>query len=324
MMKNICGLILLLIITTFNVDNAFPSTQNSLAGKVLQVMIGGGYKYVYIEQSDSTKKWVAVADSNDTLINVGTYISFKSGMELAKFESKALNRRFDSVFFSDGVISNSEANVLNSNVNAYEISGDFQQIIINRWDYNIPASVKEIIKVKNFEFGSDISNTMFKMCTPDMRDSYRQCKTDKYGSKFLHDFKYGNSNKGIEATVDKNGALLAIRGILPLTDAIALGKILTEKYGEPSLNKSEKYYSEGCTGTPYLTSHTFWKDGNGTVIQLDSTYVSFCESKPFTHLGRITIMSKAYIDNIKGILIELNEKKKQEEEKEKKKAVDNL
>lgn len=107
-MKNICGLVLLLIITTFNVDNTFSSTQNFLAGNVLQVMIGGGYKYVYIEQSDSTKKWVAVPDNNDTLINVGTYISFKSGMEMDGFESKALNKTFTNITFSEGILSDSK------------------------------------------------------------------------------------------------------------------------------------------------------------------------------------------------------------------------
>ena len=60
-----------------------------IAGKVLQTMNGGGYTYVYIERSDGSKKWVAVAE---TPVKVGSDIVFKDGMEMGAFESKALKR----------------------------------------------------------------------------------------------------------------------------------------------------------------------------------------------------------------------------------------
>lgn len=65
-------------------------------------MNGGGYSYIYIEQSNGKKSWVAVAE---TPVKVGSEITFKPGMEMGKFESKALNRTFDSIIFSDGVLS---------------------------------------------------------------------------------------------------------------------------------------------------------------------------------------------------------------------------
>ena len=214
---------------------------------------------------------------------------------------------------------------------AYDISSAFLQIIIDRWSYDIPATVKETIKVKNYEFGSNISNTMLKTCVPTKREGYEDvtCKIDKYGEVFIYQFKFGNIENGINTTVNEKGELLAIRGTLPTTDAIELSKILTEKYGKPSLDKSEKYYSELCTsGAPYLTSHAFWADTNGTVIQLDSTYFSYETGsrlyKSCKSLGRITIMSKPYIDNIKNMLIKFDDDKKQEKEREKKKAIDNL
>jgi hypothetical protein len=74
----------------------------SLSGTVLQTMNAGGYSYVYIEQKDGRKVWVAVAE---TPVKVGAQMSFKPGMEMGKFESKALKRTFDSIVFSDGVIS---------------------------------------------------------------------------------------------------------------------------------------------------------------------------------------------------------------------------
>jgi hypothetical protein len=73
-----------------------------LAGTVIQTMNGGGYSYIYLEQADGTKKWVAVSQ---IVVKVGDQMSFKPGMEMGKFESKALNRSFDSIIFSDGVIS---------------------------------------------------------------------------------------------------------------------------------------------------------------------------------------------------------------------------
>ena len=81
---------------------AAPAAPPPLAGKVLQTMNAGGYSYVYIEQADGKKTWVAVAQ---TPVNVGAEMSFKPGMEMGSFESKALKRTFDSIVFSDGVLS---------------------------------------------------------------------------------------------------------------------------------------------------------------------------------------------------------------------------
>jgi hypothetical protein len=77
-----------------------------LAGKVIQTMNAGGYSYVYIEQADGSKKWVAVTQM---AVKVGDQVSFKPGMEMGKFESKALNRSFDSIIFSEGPISGASA-----------------------------------------------------------------------------------------------------------------------------------------------------------------------------------------------------------------------
>jgi hypothetical protein len=76
-----------------------------LAGKVLQTMTGGGYTYVYIERADGSKKWVAVAE---TPVKVGSDVAFKDGMEMGAFESKALKRTFDSIIFSNGIVSGAE------------------------------------------------------------------------------------------------------------------------------------------------------------------------------------------------------------------------
>jgi hypothetical protein len=86
---------------------AAPAAEpGPLAGKVIQTMNGGGYSYIYIEQADGNKKWVAVTQ---TVVKVGDQITFKPGMEMGRFESKALNRSFDSIIFSEGVVSGASA-----------------------------------------------------------------------------------------------------------------------------------------------------------------------------------------------------------------------
>jgi hypothetical protein len=77
-----------------------------LCGKVIQTMNGGGYTYIYIEQKDGKKVWVAVTQLS---VKVGDQMSFKPGTEMTKFESKALNRSFDSIIFSNGVLSGGSA-----------------------------------------------------------------------------------------------------------------------------------------------------------------------------------------------------------------------
>lgn len=86
--------------------NAEVQGQAALSGKVLETMNAGGYSYVQIEQADGRKVWVAVSQA---AVKVGSRVSFKPGMEMGKFESKALQRTFDSIIFSEGILSGSEA-----------------------------------------------------------------------------------------------------------------------------------------------------------------------------------------------------------------------
>lgn len=74
----------------------------SVSGKVLQTMNANGYSYIYVEQADGKKTWVAVPE---TPIKVGSEMSFKPGMNMGQFESPALKRTFDTMIFSGGVLS---------------------------------------------------------------------------------------------------------------------------------------------------------------------------------------------------------------------------
>jgi len=82
-----------------------PHSTNSLTGKVSETMNSGGYTYINIEK-DNQKIWVAVPQ---TEVKVGQEISVIPGMSMPNFESKTLNRTFESVIFSPGVVSGGTA-----------------------------------------------------------------------------------------------------------------------------------------------------------------------------------------------------------------------
>ena len=75
-----------------------PAAESATAnpsGKVVETMDGGGYTYVNLEK-DGKKTWVAFS----TLpTRVGDNLTFNGCMEMPNFQSKALNRKFDTILF---------------------------------------------------------------------------------------------------------------------------------------------------------------------------------------------------------------------------------
>ncbi len=78
-------------------DGAFAA--DGLSGKVVETMNSGGYTYALIEK-DGNSLWVAVPQ---TKITAGETVTFLPGAEMKNFQSKTLNRTFDSIIFSNGV-----------------------------------------------------------------------------------------------------------------------------------------------------------------------------------------------------------------------------
>ncbi|TAK01138.1 DNA-binding protein [bacterium] len=79
---------------------AEPPPPSALSGKVMETVNGGGYTYVRLEKSGK-KIWVAVPEMK---VAVGQEISFQPGMTMDNFTSKTLNRTFQTIVFSNGVI----------------------------------------------------------------------------------------------------------------------------------------------------------------------------------------------------------------------------
>jgi len=71
-----------------------------LSGKVVETMDSGGYTYVLLDNGGK-KVWAAIPTSN---VTVGQELTLQPGQEMTNFKSKSLNRTFDSVIFSGGVV----------------------------------------------------------------------------------------------------------------------------------------------------------------------------------------------------------------------------
>ena len=80
--------------------SAEPPQPSPLSGKVVESINGGGYTFVHIEKGGK-KMWVAVPEMK---VAVGQEISFQPGMVMNNFPSKTLNRTFETIVFSSGVI----------------------------------------------------------------------------------------------------------------------------------------------------------------------------------------------------------------------------
>lgn len=76
------------------------ATPGKLDGKVVETFDGGGYTYICLEK-DGKKTWAAVPA---TKITLGDQIELQPGMPMPNFTSKALNRTFDTIIFSSGIV----------------------------------------------------------------------------------------------------------------------------------------------------------------------------------------------------------------------------
>ena len=83
-----------------SVNKRPPGSNGSLSGKVVETMNSGGYTYVSLE-NNGKKTWVAIPQ---TAVKVGQNVTCQPGMVMQNFTSKTMNRTFDSIVFSGGII----------------------------------------------------------------------------------------------------------------------------------------------------------------------------------------------------------------------------
>lgn len=79
---------------------ATPAASSAKSGKVIETMNASGYTYVHID-TGTEKVWAAAPE---TAVKVGDQVAIPEGMPMQNFQSKALNRTFDVVYFVPGVM----------------------------------------------------------------------------------------------------------------------------------------------------------------------------------------------------------------------------
>jgi hypothetical protein len=81
-------------------EPASAATGQSLTGKVLETMDSGGYTYLKVDTGLS-QPWVAIPQAQ---VKVGETVTYQPGMVMNNFASKSLNRTFESIVFSSGLV----------------------------------------------------------------------------------------------------------------------------------------------------------------------------------------------------------------------------
>jgi hypothetical protein len=74
-----------------------PIPEGAIRGTVLETMDAGGYTYVLMDTGEE-QLWVA---GGQISVQVGDVVQSTQGMPMSNFESKSLNRTFDTVYFVD-------------------------------------------------------------------------------------------------------------------------------------------------------------------------------------------------------------------------------
>ncbi len=97
------------VYTTFASTDAeaFAKNTKGTTGTVIETMNSSGYTYMLIE-SGAEKTWVAIPE---TKIEKGAEVTYNSGMVMKNFDSKTLNRTFESIIFSSGLMGEKDAPV---------------------------------------------------------------------------------------------------------------------------------------------------------------------------------------------------------------------
>jgi hypothetical protein len=79
-----------------------PQPANeTISGKVIETMDAKHYTYVLLEK-ENKKTWLAAPKMN---VTVGEELEFWKGIEMKDFNSTMLNRTFETIFFSSGLVS---------------------------------------------------------------------------------------------------------------------------------------------------------------------------------------------------------------------------
>ena len=87
-------------IAPISAEAAATLAGKPIAGKVLEVQSAGGYTYLLI-RNEQGEIWIALPESK---VEAGQEVAVSPGMLMKSFESKALQKTFDLIIFSSGLM----------------------------------------------------------------------------------------------------------------------------------------------------------------------------------------------------------------------------
>ena len=77
-----------------------PADAKITTGTVVETMNASGYTYMLVS-SGKSQSWVAIPE---TVVKTGSAVSYYEGMVMSNFASKTLNKTFESIIFSAGLV----------------------------------------------------------------------------------------------------------------------------------------------------------------------------------------------------------------------------
>ncbi|MGB3224658.1 MAG: DNA-binding protein [Desulforhopalus sp.] len=86
-----------------------PSDVPTASGTIIETMNASGYTYMLIE-NQMKQTWVAIPGAK---VETGETVSYYEGIEMKNFNSKSLNRTFETVIFSPGLADQKAADTQN-------------------------------------------------------------------------------------------------------------------------------------------------------------------------------------------------------------------
>lgn len=86
------------------------NANNEFEGVVLSTQDASRYTYIKYKTADGKELWAAVSQ---TRLNKGDKIKLINAQPMMNFESKSLKKRFDKIYFAEGVIVNGKQNASN-------------------------------------------------------------------------------------------------------------------------------------------------------------------------------------------------------------------
>ena len=120
-----------------------PSTEQVNSGTIKETMDASGYTYMLVS-SAGQDIWVAIPE---TQVEAGTTINYYQGMEMKDFNSKTLNRTFDSIIFSSGIAADPEPNATpiaaTESSKSIEPSDSFDSAVKAERSAPAPAAINE-------------------------------------------------------------------------------------------------------------------------------------------------------------------------------------